>query len=274
MAFGSLLHRLFKDFMQTVKARGEKPNREQHLELMKTLLNEQVDKKIETEPVIHQAAFRADKKRLEQAAQVFLAVESDAEEADPVGFEVSFGFDEAGDLSMAEPVTVALAKDVTFRIRGRIDRVDEVDDGFAIWDYKTGSMSQYDERDLLKRGTHLQWALYAYALDVILKQQEKLGGVKQSGYVFPGDREHGRKLSEVPPQPEDLANVLRPLFELVAGGGFFHIQKSRECTYCAYNRVCGEEGLDHNALEDIREVMGEDEAFGKLLDSLNRWMGV
>ena len=274
LAFGSLLHRLFRDFMETVKARGEKPDREKHAELMQTLLDAQVAEKEETDPVIHQAAFRADKKRLEQAAQVFLAVESDAEESEPMGFEVSFGFDEEGDLSKAEPVTVELADDVKFRIRGRIDRVDELDDGLAIWDYKTGSMSQYDERDLLKRGTHLQWALYAYALDVILKQQEKLVGVQQSGYVFPGDREHGRKLAAKPPAPEALADVLRPLFELVARGGFLHIQKSRECTYCAYNRVCGEEGIDYNALEEIREVMGEDEAFAKLLDSLNRWMGI
>ncbi len=274
LAFGSLLHRLFKDFMETVKARGERPDREKHVVLMKALLKAQVDEKKETNPVVHQAAFRADEKRLEQAAQVFLAVESDEKVANPIGFEVSFGFDELGVLSAEEPVTVELAEDVKFRIRGRIDRVDELAEGFAIWDYKTGSMSQYDERDLLKRGTHLQWALYAYALDVILKQQEKLGGIQQSGYVFPGDREHGRKLSATPPAPEDLAHVLRPLFELVAGGGFLHVQKARECTYCAYNRVCGEEGVDHNALEGIREVMGEDEAFGKLLDSLNRWMGV
>lgn len=274
MAFGSLLHRLFKDFMETVKERGEKPNQEKHAVLIRKLLKDQVEEKKETEPIIHQAAFRADEKRLEQAAQVFLAVESDQENVDPIGFEVSFGFDESGELSAEEPVTVELAEDVKFRIRGKIDRVDEVEDGLAIWDYKTGSMSQYDERDLLKRGTHLQWALYAYALDVILKQKNKLGEVTESGYVFPGDREHGRKLSGAPPSMEDLANVLRPLFELVARGGFLHIQKAQECTYCAYNRVCGEEGVDHNGLEGIRETMEEDETFAKILDSLNRWMGV
>ncbi len=274
MAFGSLLHTLFKDFMQTMKSRGEKPNREQHAQFIKDMLDKHVEEKKETEPVIHQAAFRADMKRMEQAAQVFLSVESDQEHADPVGFEVSFGFDEAGDLSMAAPVTVELAKDVKFRIKGRIDRVDELEDGFAIWDYKTGSMSQYDERDLLKRGTHLQWALYAYALDVILKQQKTLGQVRESGYVFPGDREHGRKLSAAPPAPQDLAQVLRPLFELVAQGGFLHLQKSHECLYCAYNRVCGDERIDNNALEDLRVAMDDNADFEKLLDSLNQWMGV
>lgn len=274
MAFGTLLHVLFKDFMQTMKAQNEKPDREKHAVLMKSLLKKRVEEKQETEPVIHQAAFRADLKRLEQAAQVFLAVESDQEHAEPLGFEVSFGFGEDGPLNTKEPVTVELAKDVTFRIKGRIDRVDALEDGFAIWDYKTGSMAQYDERDLLKRGTHLQWALYAYALDVILKQQQMLGQVQQSGYVFPGDREHGRKISATPPDPAELATVLRPLFELVANGGFLHIQKERECAYCMYNRICGEERIDYHDLADMREVMGDDEAFEKVMDSLNMWMGV
>jgi ATP-dependent helicase/nuclease subunit B len=274
LAFGSLLHQVFKVFMQTVKGRGEKPNRISDEALILTLVHAQVMAKKETEPVIHQAAFRADVKRLEQVALVFLSVESAAEEVDPVGFEVSFGFGETGDLCVEEPVTLALAKDMTFRLRGRIDRVDEQKEGFAIWDYKTGSMSQYDERDLLKRGTHLQWALYAYALDKVLNQHRMQGQVLLSGYVFPGDREHGRKLSASPPVREALATVLRPLFELVNQGGFFHIQKEQECTYCGYNRICANERVDNKKMEDIREAMAGEQAFTELLDSLNRWMDV
>ena len=65
-----------------------------------------------------------------------------------------------------------------------------------------------------------------------------------------------------------------PLLELVANGGFFHIQKSQECDYCIYNRVCSKERLDANALAAARETMGDDPDFTPLLDSLNRWMGV
>ena len=274
LAFGSLLHNLFHKFMQTLQTQNEHPDREQHGPLIQELLEQEIETQKETDPIEHQAAYRADVKRLSQAAQVFLAVESDSENIDPVGFEISFGFGESGDLNREEPVTLELADDVNFRIRGRIDRVDRIEDDFAIWDYKTGSMAQYDERDLLKRGTHLQWALYAYALDTVLKQQNESGQVQTSGYVFPGDKEHGRRISGTPPTPNELAHVLRPLLELVANGGFFHIQKAQECDYCLYNRVCGNERLDAEALTAARETMSEDPNFTQLLDSLNRWMGI
>ena len=274
LSYGALLHALFHKFMQLLKARGERPDREQHRTLIQELLQKEIDAKKETHPVEHQAAYRADVKRLSQAAQVFLAVESDQKNTDPIGFEVSFGFGELGGLNSETPVTLELAEDVNFRIRGRIDRVDRVEDKIVIWDYKTGSMAQYDERDLLKRGTHLQWALYAYALNSILRQRDESNRVQLSGYVFPGDREHGRRLSDTPPTPEALANVLRPLLELAANGGFFHIQKSQECDYCIYNRVCSKERLDANALAAAREKMDADPDFAPLLDSLNRWMGI
>ena len=274
LSFGALLHSLFHKFMQTLKARGERPDRERHGTLIQELLQKEIEAKKETHPVEHEAAYRADVKRLSQAAQVFLAVESDQKNADPIGFEVSFGFGESGGLNCATPIRLELAEDVVLRIRGRIDRVDRVENNLVIWDYKTGSMAQYDERDLLKRGTHLQWALYAYALNSILRQQNEPNRVQLSGYVFPGDREHGRRLSEVPPAPETLANVLRPLLELARSGGFFHIQKSQECDYCIYNRVCSKERLDANALANARGEMGDDPDFAPLLDSLNRWMGI
>ncbi len=274
LSYGALLHSLFHKFMQTLKARGERPDRDRHGILIQELLQKEIESKKETHPVEHEAAYRADVKRLSQAAQVFLAVESDQKNADPIGFEVSFGFGESGGLNSEPPVTLALAEDVALRIRGRIDRVDRVEDNFVIWDYKTGSMAQYDERDLLKRGTHLQWALYAYALNSILRQQNEPSRVQLSGYVFPGDREHGRRLAETPPAPETLANVLRPLLKLVENGGFFHIQKSQECDYCIYNRVCSKERLDANGLADAREEMGDNADFAPLLDSLNRWMGI
>ena len=274
LSYGALLHALFHKFMQTLKARGERPDRDRHGTLIQELLEKEIEAKKEIHPVEHEAAYRADVKRLSQAAQVFLAIESDQKNADPIGFEVSFGFGESGGLNCETPVTLELAEDVGFRIRGRIDRVDRVENEIVIWDYKTGSMAQYDEQDLLKRGTHLQWALYAYALNSILGQRDEPDRVQLSGYVFPGDREHGRRLSDAPPTPEALANVLRPLLELVANGGFFHIQKSQECDYCIYNRVCSKERLDANALAAARETMDDDPDFAPLLDSLNRWMGI
>ena len=46
---------------------------------------------------------------------------------------------------------VRLSERVRFLLQGRIDRIDRVQGDYEIWDYKTGSMSQYDEQDLLKK---------------------------------------------------------------------------------------------------------------------------
>ena len=115
LSYGALLHALFHKFMQLLKARGERPDRDRHGTLIQELLQKEIEAKKETHPVEHEAAYRADVKRLSQAAQVFLAVESDQKNADPIGFEVSFGFGESGGLNSEAPVTLELAEDVSFQ---------------------------------------------------------------------------------------------------------------------------------------------------------------
>jgi len=270
MEFGALLHRVFHNFMRDLEAKAERPDRKQHTQPIQDILVAEVEAQKETIPVKYEAAYRSDLFRLTQAVQVFLAVESDQKDNEAIGFEVGFG--EAGSLNGPDAFTVDLGENVSFRLQGRIDRVDRVADGHVIWDYKTGSRSQYLESDLLRRGTHLQWALYAYALEKILGQQDKAGKVSQSGYVFHGDREHGHRISNRPPDPVELANVLRPLFEMVAKGGFFHSQKFQECDYCVYSRVCGGERLDSSSLEEAIGIAGEEGDLPSILNSVKRWM--
>ncbi len=269
--FGSLLHDLFCTFMRTLHTQDEAPNEAKHTELLNTMLREQIAKHREHTPVRHEAAYRADIRRLERAAQVFLAVESRHQQGDPVGFEVSFGFGETGGLNRRAPVPIDLSERVKFRLQGRIDRIDRVGDAYEIWDYKTGSMARYDERDLLKRGTNLQWALYAYALEQILRSREHPVRVQQSGYLFVGDREHGRRIGSMLPQPDALAEMLAPLFDLAAQGCFFHAQKKDQCTYCDYNRLCAPERILPKDMGEINAAMADRP---DILDALNRWMEV
>ena len=91
---------------------------------------------------------------------------------------------------------------------------------------------------------------------------------------FPAIENTGVGFQTRRPHPKILADVLRPLFELVGNGGFFHIQKDRECDYCTYNRVCGNERLDAKALADAQETMADNGDFAPLLDILNRWLGI
>ena len=132
-------------------------------------------------------------------------------------------------------------------------------------------MARYDERDLLKRGTNLQRALYACAPEQVLRSREHSVRVQQSGYLFVGGREHGRRIGSTLPQPDALAEMLVPLFDLAAQGFLFHAQKENQCTYCDYNRLCAPERILPKDMEEINAAMADRP---DILDVLNRWMEV
>ncbi|MEC7842699.1 MAG: PD-(D/E)XK nuclease family protein [Candidatus Latescibacterota bacterium] len=169
-----------------------------------------------------------------------------------------------------QPVFIRLSERVQFMLQGRIDRIDRIGlargpgrgggegeeergAGFEIWDYKTGSTFGYDTGDLLGGGAHLQWALYAYAVE-----QMGLGSsVRSSGYFFAGDRGLGRRFKSVPPAPDELGALLEPLFEMVSEGAFLHVQKAEECRFCDFRRVCADERKSGRQLEAMCDATGQ-----------------
>ena len=176
--------------------------------------------------------------------------------------------DESEELSGREqPVLIRLSERAEFMLQGRIDRIDRVrgpdrrgDEGgggrgaeFEIWDYKTGSTFGYDDADLLAGGSHLQWALYAYAV----QEMGARSAVRSSGYFFAGDRGFGRRFESVPPAPEELGALLEPLFEMVSEGAFLHLQKADECRFCDFRRICADERKTQRDLEAICDTTGQ-----------------
>jgi ATP-dependent helicase/nuclease subunit B len=268
LQFGALLHDLFHDFM--VRARGPITDADAHADALITLLDQKIEAVRGRIPVQHEAAFRADRTRLKQAAQVFLAAEARRTEAEPVAFEVSFGQGRAGGPHRARPVPLALSNDVALLLQGRIDRVDRLPNGdYAIWDYKTGSMRGYNENDLHDGGQRLQWALYAYAFDAMLEATGANGTVQQSGYFFATARTYGQRLTDSPPPREYVGAQLAPLLDLAAQGAFPHVQKRRgACRFCDYRRICADEAT---SARDVR-AMTLDASGDPISDAIARWM--
>ncbi len=266
--FGSLLHDLLCAFMQDLRSRGELPQIK-HIPAMKKLLYEKAEKKRKSIPVTHEAAYRADIERLEQAVEIFLHAEAQQENTEPIGFEVSFGFGRDDELDSPEPVLLRLTKDVQLKLRGRMDRIDKVEHGYAIWDYKSGSAYSYKEASLNHAGSYLQWALYAYVLDEILEKDQSPDRVVQSGYFFATAREYGRRIAPQLPARHELGDRLLPLFELVAEGCFFHIQKEDHCKFCEYRRLCGTEGITAKKWQGITEQTGTQ---GDIEQKIGRWL--
>lgn len=270
LQFGALLHELFHAFMDELGS-GEQPGMH-HLDQLEDILQEKIDAYREGVPVQHEAAFRADRIRLQRSARVFLQAEAQQEAVDPVGFEVSFGRGEDGPLQRPHPVSVVLSDEVTLRLRGQIDRIDRLPDGnYAIWDYKTGSLSRFDRNDLMNAGQRLQWALYAYAFEALLREREESARVAQTGYFFTSARGLGRRITDVPPSPEKVAATLKPLLELVEQGAFVHAQKDRTaCRFCDYRRICAEEVKTKRDCAALCEATDH----AAIVDALQQWMEI
>ena len=267
--FGKLLHVLLCDFMKVLQERNERPDREKHADLLREKLEEKIEEYRELIPVQHEAAFQADKQRLDQSTQIFLAAESIQKNVEPVGFEVSFGFGKKEGLNCPEPVLLHLTDRVRILLRGYIDRVDRVGKNFHIWDYKTGSATHYTEESLLGAGSYLQWALYAYALNEILRREKEKGRVDRSGYFFTSDRGYGQRVAPELPAPGELGAKLEPLFELVANGCFFPLQKQDQCTYCDYCGACASDPIQKKHMAGVKEAMPEQSRITELME---RWI--
>lgn len=268
MEFGALLHEVLKMFMERIAEREEAVDADRHVALMGEILNTVIDRYRDRIPVLFEAGFRADRHRLERAVRVFLTEEA-RRQARPIGFEVSFGMGICAGLDHAEPIEIRLGDGMVVSLRGAIDRIDKTEDGYEIWDYKTGSTYNFEEHDLLSGGQRLQWALYAYALEDILREKGITGSVKQSGYFFASDREHGLRLSEEPPEREEVGRRLKPLFDLAAKGAFLHVQKSNACTFCDYAEICAAERTGEKQVDELVRSAHPEHDF---LDDLEEWM--
>jgi ATP-dependent helicase/DNAse subunit B len=197
-------------------------------------------------------AYAVDFRRLAHACEVFLASEVREPPGEPLGFEVSFGFNDTSGLNHPDVLDLDLGEGLTIPLRGLIDRVDRLADHYAIWDYKTGSAYKYDESNLLE-GLHLQWALYGFVLEEILRLRQNTKKPIVSGYFFTSDREHGRRIRSVLPTRKEVGDLLRPLARLAERGAFPHIQRQDACRFCDYASICEGEQLLPKHLEDLND---------------------
>lgn len=242
MQRGSLLHEVFNRFMKKITSKKEKPSFVKHAALIKSILEEIIQEYREEIPPPSEAIFEQEKKILLKATEVFLKTEEDrCKKYIPVFFELAFGYDDA-EPELREPVTISLSPEKSFKLAGRIDRIDKIaDHEYAVLDYKTGSAYGYKDNACFNEGKIIQHALYAIAAEKLLQKiekDEKLS-VKQSGYLFPTEKETGR-LVIYARNDKELMQLLNALFDIVKTGIFIPSDDKDSCTYCDYKNICGE----------------------------------
>ena len=244
---GSLIHEIFCAFMSEVKKRKEKVEKHTHLPLIREIAEETIAQYKEEIPPPSEGVFARERGEVMQALDVFLAAEEKlGEKVEPLMFEVVFGIEEEKGAGMEEAVEVALAPGRSFRLRGRIDRIDRVGSGrYRVVDYKTGRYSRYDKLRCFGGGRALQHVLYALAAEEILKKTgvDSSPRVVESGYYFPTRRGEGKEVVVGEFDRKALKELLAELLDIVAKGHFI-VGLDVTCGYCDFLPVCGDGAVE------------------------------
>ena len=174
-------------------------------------------------------------KALEQVRRLIETERSGNGDALPSEFELAFGMG-------AEqcPLRVETASGTAVSIRGRIDRLDRLDDGgVQVIDYKTGSSSG-KKKNSLAGGRQLQLPLYLLAA-------AGMRGVRKgrARYLFVRDRKFQDQftLAEPAEWEDQLKGIIQLIVKGVGSGEFFPAPlpaPDRFCDeYCAFRNACG-----------------------------------
>lgn len=141
---------------------------------------------------------------------------------------------------------VVAAGDITFRIRGRIDRIDQLADGtFEILDYKTGSFFAPAWKGTFAGGRRLQHALYGLAAAELLRASHPNPTVTGATYYFSSTKGRQHRKHLVVPSKADLEKIMGDLRDVIARGAFVHTPDGEDCRFCEYGPACGAKAITH-----------------------------
>lgn len=246
MTRGHLLHQIYAEFMNQVK--GGRLDSAQEKDLIRKIGRELIEARKAEVPPPSDIVYKYETQNLLNELETFLKVECKlrGDGYNPQYFEAPFGInnqvniDKAG-AGLINPVAIEIKPGSTFRLRGVIDRIDQVPGDlprYGVWDYKTGSTYGYEENQYLNKGRQLQHALYAIAAEEILEEAgRKSPEVSEGGYIFPTQKGEGRTYRRDQAKRQQLLSALGHLFALLKNGTFCVTDEPR-CAFCDYRDLC------------------------------------
>jgi len=236
---GSLLHEVFKEFIDRIKSGKKQLNTEKQQVLIEEILDRWIKKYKEEIPPPNESILQNEVVQLKRDIKVFIQI-NESIKTDPVGTEILFG---------AEPgtyVKIKLADGKEILLRGKIDRLDKAGKSeYHVWDYKTGSAYLYDEHTIVAKGEQLQPWLYAEAAEEIMKRNgDTSAEVTASGYLTPTEKGTGDGKGGIFPRSTDnkkWQEALDKILNLIENGYFIISNEKDACTFCDYSDICGGE---------------------------------
>ncbi len=234
---GTLLHEIYAAYHRYLRSRNWTPQAERDRAHLLQLLEKQLELVRKSLPAPTVALEKAERGALKKELEHFLRLESQSGRR-PIGLEVPFGMgpDAHEVLAQPDPVQLELGTS-TLPLRGRIDRIDLLDDGYAVVDYKTGRELYTGKRNATyDRGRLLQHAIYSLVVEKMLQAP---GRVTQSSYYFPTTAAARPWVHYGYPDRADLQRVLELVLEPLLTGVFVHTHEpDKDCRFCNYQAAC------------------------------------
>ncbi|HEY5087678.1 MAG TPA: PD-(D/E)XK nuclease family protein, partial [Gemmatimonadaceae bacterium] len=195
---------------------------------------------------------------IRRAAASFLLMERAALAGGDGGHWLHFEYDFGnGDTR----VHYSLTDGTSVAIKGRVDRIDEMDDGsYLVIDYKTGRANHYGKTPKLGKfrgGRQLQPAIYAAVLDQLLA-----GRVANFEYRFPTESGQNRTVAYSARELTEAQPIVTQLLEHVRDGTFVPTNSSDDCKFCNARAICRVEEDKFGKLTSPRAVWADKNASG------------
>ena len=250
LAAGQLLHEVFERFVRELIEQNRSPRHPEDFPRLESILQSRAAEYRQWYPPPSEHVYQVQMAEFTRTIRTFLVEEvrySSETGNRPVFLEASLGMRTAGEgsaIDSDEPVPIPLPDGTSMRVRGRVDRIDEVSGSeqrsYVIWDYKTGSAWKYDAADPFRCGRVVQPAIYVEMVRRCLKNAvQGQTQVTHFGFFFPGRRDRGRRIQWTPDGLADGSQVLARLVQIIRNGAFLATNQPQDCKYCDYARVCG-----------------------------------
>jgi len=226
---GSLLHKVYERVLREAVQNQIHPKNERFPRIAEEVLEEELTRTRHRVPPPSDVVFEAESEALRMDMRVFLRMIR-PEKPRWAHLEIKFG--------LSEGKYSAVELDVpggTIRIRGAIDRIDEIAPGkLRVIDYKTGGAWRFSRAGgVYNGGRRLQHALYSAVAERILEHT-----AETMEYQFPTQTGQGEAISFARTDLSNWPEVVGALIELVELGNFVPTQESKDCGYCDYQTVC------------------------------------
>ncbi|MGF9913342.1 PD-(D/E)XK nuclease family protein [Paenibacillus ehimensis] len=260
---GSLLHDIFRRYLEDVTDKGTKPvqhDKGRLVEIAEAVIRENAL----TIPTPNPHVFNKECEEIRRDAEIFYLHEVGRTDQ-PCFFELELAAQDG------ESMEIRLPGGINFKLRGFVDRIDRIGPHeYRIIDYKTGSTSKYKAAAYFSGGTQLQHAIYSIAVEQWLREtgRDPEARVTEAEYYFPTERGRGEKVTRLQNRREDLASVVAKLLDSLNRGVYIPAKDSMVCRWCDYQAVCGshadwmagkrESSVNADILSTLLEVEGHD----------------